>query len=230
MKPAPAPCLPKQLDSDLHALAEGLIASLDGETRLLSLERARLDSLIQEAETAQHRRVRRSARDRACYRVGSAFEPGDGLGLDDVSLTGLDYLGRYGVALLVGVALNNPGARSLSQLLARLFASQAGPLIRSWGAYARWHWMQELYVAETTTFLASPAGRDPKATWRRGSATARQTFLIEEIARVLAVTAPRSMLRGEAFDWIMARGGNPRWKAAPPVPDLPSLGGPARPQ
>lgn len=211
------------LQNILQDRLEQLIPRLDAEMALLAVANATLEDIIREADTSQHRRATYSARDRSCYRVGAALEPGGGRGLDDVSLSGLDCLGGHGVALMVECAIEHPDAKTVSELLGLLFASAHGPLIRAWGGYARWHWMQELYVAETEAFLASRAGRDPRASWRRGSATARQMWLIAEIARVLAVVAPKSLLRGQAFDWIRARGGNPRWQTRPPTPKIPTL-------
>lgn len=219
MKNAP----PTVAAADLQNAALRLVFTLDGHKVSNDARIQNLDELIREFETWQHRRAAHSARDRACYRAGAALEPYGGHFLDDVALSGLDHLGAVGLVLLVQIAVQYPGL-SLSGLLAKLFQSTHGVVVRHWGEWSRWHWLRELIHQETVAFLATEKGRDPKARWRNEEVTARQSYLILELARVLEIMAPEFATRGDAFDWIRAEGGNPRFHTPPPAPPLPDFG------
>ncbi len=180
-----------------------------------------LDELVREAETYLHRRAAHGERDRGCYRVGAALEPCGGHLLDDVALSGLDHLGAFGLLLLVQVALANPG-QTLSELMGILFTSEAGEEIRAWGVWSRGVWLRNLYVEETVNFLLTKKAQDPAQRWRKDKVTARQQHLLRELSRALDINVPGLANRGEAFDWIKANGGNPRFREPPPMPALPS--------
>ena len=209
--------------TDLNAAALRLAFALDGHIVSNDARSQTLDVLIREFENWQHRRAAHSARDRGCYRTGAALEPYGGHLLDDVALSGLDHLGAVGLVLLVQIAVDYPGL-SLSELLTKLFQSPHGTMVRQWGEWSRWHWLRALAHQETVAFLATKKGRDPKARWRNEEVTARQSYLILELARVLEIMAPEFATRGDAFDWIRAEDGNPRFHTAPPVPPLPGFG------
>ena len=181
-----------------------------------------LDALIHDAQAREHRRAAFNARDASCYRLGAAFEPTDGPHLDPLALAGFLALGTTGLLFLVRTALGLPNA-SVSEQLAALFRSPAGDGIRAWGIWSRWCWLRALYVDQTQTFLASPAGQDPAARWRRNAPTAEQTYLIAEICFDLGLIAPSFLDRGAAFDWIEAQGGNTRFKSEPARPSLDDL-------
>lgn len=203
-------------------LAELLLAT--GEQRVADAARAnQLDAEIREAESWSMRRAARHERDRACYRLGSAFEPGEALDLDDVALCGLDHLGIHGLMMLAEMGIRHPGL-SLSGLLRKLFEGESGPMVRAWGVWRRWHWLADFYHAETDTFLASRKGRDPRQLWRRGKVSVNQEHLIREISRYIQLVPPVFPDRGAAFDWIRDAGGNPRFRDVPPRPPLPALG------
>ena len=196
----------------LYALAS------QADPRVIS-RAAELEALIHDAEAREHRRAAFNARDASCYKLGSAFEPVGGLGLDPVALSGLLALGTTGLLLLVRVALQMPDATLPDQLRA-LFRSSAGRAVRAWGVWARWRWLSAIYTEETEVFLASPAGRSRAASWRRKPPTARQTYLVAEICDWLQLGSRNLATRGEAFDWILACGGNPRFQTEPDKPDL----------
>lgn len=181
-----------------------------------------LEELVRETQTYLHRRAARDARDRACYRTGGALEPNDGHMLDDVALSGFDHLGPFALLLLLPIALANSG-ESFSGLLRLLFASEVGANIREWGVWSRLTWLRKLYWKETIDFLLTKKGSDPKQRWRSEKPTAQQKHLIREIARAFDMIEPKFALRGDAFEWIKAQGGNPRFHTPPPMPKLPSL-------
>ncbi|AMK22078.1 hypothetical protein [Sphingobium sp. TKS] len=212
-----------ELTADLREKM-GALLKTSGEVRIAEEARVSLlDDEIREAQTWAFRRAAYHERDRRCYRVGSAFEPGGGLDLDDVALTGLDCLGIRGVLLVAATARQHPNL-PLNGILKKLFASEAGQQIRAWGAWRRWHWLSDLYRAETQTFLNSKKGKDPAQQWRSGKPTAAQEHIIREIARLLQIDRPAFARRGDAFEWIKAAGGNPRFHEPPPLPDLPEIG------
>lgn len=213
----------ESLQQAAHQLSEAL-AGASASTQARSQE---LDELIHEARTYAHRRAARIARDQGCYRTGSAFEPHGGHLLDDVALAGFDHLGAFGILLLMPIALTHP-RKSLSWLLTELFASEAGAAIREWGKWSRLRWLHNLYWKETAFFLSSEKGWDPKARWRSEKPTASQKHLVREISRVLQLAEPTFAKRGDAFDWLKAQGGNPRFASAPPMPTLPASEGSTR--
>lgn len=201
------------------ALLYSLAASQEGkaDTRVSELEK-----LIHDAAAREHRRAAFNARDKACYRLGGAFEPVDGLGLDPTMLAGFLALGSIALLLLVQVALKQPDA-SIAVLLSRLSRSPAGRLVRAHGVWVRWRWLQRLYVEETAAFLQSKKGRDPKARWRTEKVTANQAYLIEQICLLLELEGRRFADRGDAFEWIKSHGGNPRFTQEPKKPDFVGL-------
>ena len=202
-------------------LTQTLVTLLATTGQIRGAEEARVGALaeeIREAQTFEHRRAARSERDRACYRVGSAFEPLDALGIDDVALTGLLHLNAADTLMLLArVATEAPG-RPLAVALQVLLAGDAGTAIRERGIWVRWRWLADLYRHETETFLTSKKARDPKQRWRGEPVTANQRHLIREISRLRQVEAPIFAIRGDAFEWIRDASGNPRFAADRPCP------------
>jgi hypothetical protein len=211
---------PSPVPSSLAKAAQSLAAALDAAPGNAPRVQ-QLDALIRESETWLHRRASYIERDKGCYRTGAALEPVGGHRLDDIQLSGLDALGGVGVKILAETAVSNPGL-SLSELLATLFAGPAGTALQAWGAWSRWHWLSALYRHETEEFLASKKGLDPRQRWRQQRPTARQTYIIEQIARLLNEPVPSFDTRGAAFEYIREQGGNPRFAREPARPALPA--------
>lgn len=210
---------PLSVTEQLRTQASILYAFASQADPVLSRRSAELDALIHDAQAREHRRAAFNARDAHCYRLGAAFEPAGGLDLDPVALTGLLALGATGLLLLLRVTLRDPSADLVEQLQA-LFRSKAGLAIREWGVWTRRQWLRALYLKETQLFLQSRAGRDPQARWRRKFPTAEQTYIVAQICLDLQLQTPSLATRGEAFDWIGAKGGNPRFWIEPCKPDL----------
>lgn len=219
MTHAPSPTVAQ---SDLIREASALAAVLADRSASNRAHQQELEELVREAQTYLHRKAARNARDRACYRIGGALEPNGGHQLDDVALAGFDHLGAFGLLLLMPIAINHPG-ESLSGLLRLLFASEVGASIREWGVWSRLTWLRKLYWQETSGFLQTKKGSDPKQRWRGERPTARQKHLIRELGRALGTLEPKFARRGDAFEWIRAQGGNPRFHTPPPMPALPQL-------
>ena len=213
--PAPAQTALADAACGLLSTMAGLAAS--NQARICELQEAE-----HEAQSWLHRRAARNIRDRHCYRIGAALEPNDGHLIDDVFLAGFDHLGAFAVLFLVPHMLAAPG-RAFSDYLRLLSDTEEGHLIRDWGVWARAVWNRALYIDETVTFLQSKTGSDPKEKWRRGRVTRRQHYLIIEIARWLKIPEPTFKTRGEAFEWIKIKGGNPRFHTVPPQPPLPTI-------
>lgn len=206
----------------LRVQAAQLFAMAGGAGRATEARVADLELLIREAQTREYRRAENSARDRACYRLGGAFEPIGALKLDDVQLTGFLALGTLGVLLLAKEAVSHP-TLSVADLLAALFRSPAGRVIRAHGIRLRWEWLQQLYLEETERFEQSRKGRDPEARWRYEKVTVNQTYLVGQISHLLQIEPPMLRNRGAAFDWIKFNGGNPRFVDGPPSADIAAI-------
>ena len=206
----------------LKIQAAQLFAELNAAGRATQAKVADLELLIREAQTREHRRAENSARDRACYRLGGAFEPIGALKLDDVQLTGFLGLGTIGVLLLAKEAVSHP-TLGVADLLAALFRSPAGRVIRAHGIRLRWEWLQQLYLEETERFEQSRKGRDPNARWRCEKVTVNQTYIVGQISCLLQIEVPALRDRGAAFDWIKGQGGNPRFVDGPPLADIAAL-------
>ena len=190
------------------------------ERQIAEIRVGELEALIHGALAREHRRAAFNARDAQCYRLGAAFEPVDGLELDPVAMAGWLASGHAGLAALVGIAIKHPEG-SLVDHLRVLFRSELGQAIRAIGVWTRWNYLKSLYDTEVTQFLSSP-GYHRKA-WRLKSPTAKQTYLIAEISLDLEIETPRFTKRGEAFEWILAKAGNPRFQNEPAAPDLAKL-------
>lgn len=210
------------LSDQLKIAAATLYSFAVAQTTRVAARMADLELLIHDAEAGEHRRAAFNQRDRLSYRLGGAFEPASGLGLDPVSLSGFLTLGATALLLLVQHAIEQPEL-SIVDLLDRLFRSPPGRVIRDHGVWVRWNWLRALYIAETETFLASKKGRDPKARWRAGKPTVNQTYIAAQICLDLQLEPCSFANRGEAFDWIKLQGGNSRFTREPPKPDLTAL-------
>lgn len=206
-------------ESRLATSALELVDRFAAHKSAISVEAADLDLLIREARAHEHRRAHYIARDKATYRLGGAFEPVGGLDLDAIQLGGFLAAGLGAVVLLANAARDHPDA-DIVTLLRTVFNSKHGRALRAIGVYRRWTWLQHLYERETTTFLQSKKGRDPKARWRAEKPTTNQKYLAAEIGRLLQIVTPRFENRGAAFDWIRSEGGNPRFWQAPPTISL----------
>lgn len=67
------------------------------------------------------------------------------------------------------------------------------------------------------------AGPQPQGGVAPQAAKADQVYLAAAICADLEIEQPTFKTRGEAHDWLRARGGNPRFKYEPPHPDLDRL-------
>ena len=70
------------------------------------------------------------------------------------------------------------------------------------------------YAAELESFRAWQRENPDKLGWRKKSATRAQGFLINRLAIAVGIELPSRLNRGDAHDWIVHNGGNPRLEPA----------------
>ncbi|MGH6694785.1 MAG: hypothetical protein ACREBX_05805 [Sphingopyxis sp.] len=59
----------------------------------------------------------------------------------------------------------------------------------------------------------------PNEAWRKQDVSDDQTGLVAKLCDLLGEKPPRLETKGEAFEWIYARGGNPQYWTEPTIPD-----------
>lgn len=197
-----------------HKLLEKLTA-IDALGQLvLPRESERLAELKRQAAAAAKRR----SRDEQRYTLGGL--------MFSLDLNTLDYHALYGLLahpdhLLVWAieARASTGAGTLANIIRLILddKERAGRCAE-WGQHLAWSRMRQLYEAEVNAFISSEKC-GPKARWRRDPITAAQNYLISEICKLDSIENPTLTKKGQAFDWLRERGGNPRFLARPaPMP------------
>lgn len=156
-----------------------------------------------------------ASRDNLKYYLGFAFEVNGALDLDSLALAGLLSLPWRAFDVFFKDRVSVP-----DRLIHGLRAILRDPVALAWaraqGAWLQWTRLEAIYRQEVEDFRASDAFN--RKDWRRKSITRAQHYLIGEIHRVLGVPIPVLATRGQAFDFIAAHGGNPRFLAPPSVP------------
>jgi len=167
---------------------------------------------------ARHKR-RGSGADQARYRLGSAFLALGCLGEQDVELVGLFW--HADVALVwLARARAELGTATLPQLIGFVMAEPARrEWFKAWGMWVLWDRRRALYEASVQSFLDSGKADDPEASWRAKHPTDDQIELIHSLCDLDGETPPTELTRGEAFEWIRVRAGNPRYRSGPPLPE-----------
>ena len=181
---------------------------------MLPIASAELVDLQQQAAAAGKRR----SRDERRYALGGLM-----LALD---LDCVDYHELYGLLAhldhFLGWAIEaraSAGAWTLGAIIRQILDDKKrAARCSEWGRHLAWTQMRELYQAEVEGFLRSEkAGQ--KSGWRRDAITAAQQYLINEICKIENIENPKILKKGQAFEWLRERGGNPRYQARPsPIP------------
>lgn len=78
---------------------------------------------------------------------------------------------------------------------------------RQWGRILEWRYRKPLYDAAVTSFVES-GHIGPKKAWRKHDVSDDQAALVAKLCDLLDEPPPRLETKGEAFEWIYARGGN----------------------
>jgi hypothetical protein len=162
---------------------------------------------------------RPSTADQAKYRLGSVLVA---LGFDgEAHVEILGLLWHPDVALTwLARARKKLGSVTLQELVAEILSDQdRREWFHAWGSWVLWHRRRELYQASVQSFLDSGKADDPVASWRAKPPTDDQLELIAVLTELDRVDGPEDPTRGDAFDWIRERAGNPRYRSGPPLPD-----------
>lgn len=195
--------------------------------RLRSLERdARSETILVEQSLFELRRQARArpqrrggegSADAEKYKLGSVLVQLGFAGADDLALLGLLASGDRALQWLCEARLER-GALPFAELVSAV-VSKPGRLgwCREWGTY---HWRRHnkrAYDAAVSSFIEK-GPTDAKARWRKHAPSDDQIALISKLCDLLGETLPKSMTKGEAFDWIFERGGNPAHWQEPTEP------------
>lgn len=155
-----------------------------------------------------------ASRDNLVYYLGFGFEVNRALDLDSLAFAGLLSLPTEAFS-----SLFDP-ERLPARLVDALRYALAQPAVKDWaraqGAWLQWKRLEAIYRREVDDFRNSDAFH--RSGWRRKTITPGQHYLIGEIHRILGVPMPALANRGQAYEFIAGHGGNPRFRAAPPVP------------
>ena len=151
------------------------------------------------------------------YYLGFAFEVNGALDIDSLALAGLLSISSQGFTSIFENLDEDELSDSFMEAL-RYALSQ--PAVLDWarakGIWLQWKRLEVVYRKEITGFRNSDAFHRPG--WRLRSITKAQHYMIGEIVRMLGVAEPKLATRGQAFNFIAAHGGNPRFLAEPPTP------------
>jgi len=200
-------------DTDFAAIMAAIDGTADALRRDLGVVAETLPELRRQAYASPKRRSRDATR----YALGGALAV---LGLervDSIALTGL-FGNPDRMLAWLAEARSAIGAAPLVDLIDAVLADDVRfDWCRQWGVHISWTHGKALYDAAVTAFVAS-SRTGPNERWRRADVTADQEQLIQRICVWRQLAQPMLATRGEAFDWILAHGGNPTWWAPPAVP------------
>lgn len=193
-----------------------MTAKIDAATSICG---ASISDLRRQHHALTKRRGRGRAADASNYALGAGLVLVGMEGVDDTALVGLMAHPDQMLGWLAQVRRTGAGPM-FGDLVKAVFTDQACyAWCLQWGRVLQWRRRKALYDAAVTSFMSSgKAG--PKARWRREEITDDQAALITTLAHILGEPLPGLANRGEAFEWIYARGGNPTyWQepASPPV-------------
>lgn len=194
----------------------GLMARLrsleqDARSETILVEQS-LSELRRQARARPQRRGGEGSADAEKYKLGSVLVQLGFSGADDLALLGLLASGDRALQWLCEARLER-GALPFAELVSAV-VSKPGRFgwCREWGNY---HWRlhnKRAYDAAVTSFIE--AGRTgAKERWRKHDASDDQIALIAKLCDLLGEPLPKRLTKGEAFDWIYERGGNPaHWR------------------
>lgn len=197
-----------------------LRAELDALELAIADERSvvaeKLPELRRQARADPKRRGR-DGTDTIKYALGSVLVMLDCVRIDSAALIGLfanpDLMLRWMVE-----ARQEHGPLTFAEMVAAAMAdAQRYAWCKQWGICLQWRHRKNLYDASVTSFIES--GRaGPREKWRRDDVSDDQADLIVRICGWLEEPLPDLSTKGEAFEWIYERGGNPTYWAEPQLP------------
>lgn len=201
---------------------EGILSALQALERRAGAEitiiEEKLPELRRQARAAPHRRGGAGSRDANKYALGSVLvmvgleqiEPAVLLGLLTHPELMLRWIAEARLAL---------GPHPFGELIAHVVSDpERREFCRQWGRILEWRYRKPLYDAAVTSFVNS-GKTGPREKWRGHDVTDDQAALIEKLCDLLDEPLPDLWTKGEAFDWIYERGGNPEYWAEPEIPE-----------
>lgn len=218
-----------RMDTAVFPDLESVLAQLDALTSDITVEAVlvqdKLPELRRQAMALTKRRGGPGSRDAGKYALGSVFVMVGAEDVGDTALLGLlahpDRMVRWAIeARLAGAPAQ------FGKLVEMIFeAPRRRDWCERWGRILQWRYRAPMYEASVRSFLDSgQAG--PKERWRTKDITDDQISLVMILVGLLAEPTPELRTRGEAFDWIYARGGNPTyWKEPAPPEEWEELDG-----
>ena len=196
-----------------------LLVTLEALQGSISSELSLVEDNIAEQRRQAHAATKRRKRDAARYVLGGTFMA---LGfdlLDDTMIVGLfahpDLMLRWLVE-----AREAQGPASFAELIGRILTDRSrADWCRDWGIHLRLARQKQLYEAEVVSFITS--GRTGlREKWRRDPVTVRQAWLIDLVCELAQTPNPALTAKGDAFEWLYAAGGDPRFSTKPATPDI----------
>ena len=205
------------LDAELAAMMSTLDA-LDLQVSAdIALVEDKLPELRRLAKAEPHRRGGAGSRDANKYALGSVLVM---LGIEHIGDTILFGLFAHPDLMLrwMAEARRSGGPQSFDALIGRIIADvERRAFCRQWGRILQWRYRKPVYDAAVTSFIES--GRaGPKEKWRKHVASDDQIALIAKLCELLDEPLPDLKTKGDAFEWIYQRGGNPEYWAEPEMP------------
>lgn len=182
-----------------------------------TIAQAKLGELKRQARARPRRRGGAGSHETSKYAIGGAVLMLTGT-IDATTFAG--FLAQTDMMLewMVEARLAH-GPLGFGALVAIIFAdARKADWCRRWGALIEWHHRKALYDASVTSFITS--GRDgPGEQWRRDEVTDDQVDLVKTLCTILDEPHPMLADKGEAYEWIRERGGNPAYWTPPPHPN-----------
>lgn len=205
---------PDVIDADL---LKSLLALEHAAASELAHIEEKLPELRRQARAKPRRRGGKGSVDGEKYRLGSILTLLGYAGADDMVLLGFFACGDRAFRWLAEERLDHGPMTFSEAVRAALADPERAEWCRSWGLYRRRLHKKAIYDASVTSFIESGrTGANEK--WRRQDITADQIDLIEDICEAAGLPLPKLITRGEAFEWIYERGGNPAYWQEPELP------------
>ena len=200
----------------------GLVADLANLHQQVSADlqivEDKLPELRRIAAAQQYRRGGAGSRDALKYELGSVMVM---VGLEQVGSKALLGLMAHPTLMIrwTAEAMLRTGAASFGELVVQVLGDPRRlTFCEQWGRILGWRYRKPLYDAGVTSFVNS--GRTgPHEPWRKKDVTDDQERLVNALVDLLDQSRPHLATRGEAFDWIYERGGNPEYWCEPELPE-----------
>ncbi|MXO65959.1 hypothetical protein [Altericroceibacterium endophyticum] len=198
-------------------LLKSLLALEHAASSELAHIEEKLPELRRQARAKPRRRGGKGSVDSEKYRLGSSLTLLGFAGVDDMALLGFFACGDRALQWLAQVRLDRGPMTFAEAVSAALTDPARAEWCRSWGLYRRRLYKKAIYDASVTAFIESGrTGANEK--WRGQDITADQIDIIEDICEAARLPPPTLATRGEAFQWIYEKGGNPAYWQAPELP------------